>query len=155
MRTHGVPPEPPKGPTGDQSSSEALYGISLELLADLLREWCDLWAAARTEMEALSAETKEELRLLPSDPQVGLMSAVSWFARSFHPDVVEFLVSNLEAGAALVDHLAGEEREGTIRFTGDGSGLEARIHRLESLIGGVGAVLRTLGEVPADQERLD
>lgn len=155
MRADGVPPERQDDQARERASSEALYGISLELLADLLREWRDLWSAARTEMESLPSEMKEKLLLLPSDPHVGLKSAVSWFARSFHPEVVEFLLSNLEAGAALVDHLAQEEREGTIRFTGDGSGLEERLHRLESLIGGVGAVLRTLGEGTADQERPD
>lgn len=154
------PPEPdgstaPKGTASEGPSSEALYGISLDLLAELLRQWCELWAAARIEMEALPAETKEELRLLPSDPQVGLQSAVGWFARSFHPEVVEFLIANLEAGAALVEHLADEERAGAIRFSGDGSGLEDRVRRLESLIGGVGAVLRTLGEVVPDQDSRD
>lgn len=161
MDEHGAAPPEPDGSAARKgtaregsSSSEALYGISLDLLAELLRQWCDLWATARTEMDALPPETKEELWQLPSDPQVGLHSAVGWFARSFHPEVVEFLIANLEAGAALVEHLADEERSGTIRFSGDGDGLEDRVRRLEYLIGGVGAVLRSLSEVP-DQDRRD
>lgn len=154
-----APPEPDgsvpgEGTTRDGSSSEALYGISLDLLAELLRQWCELWSTTRAEMEALPAETREELRRLPSDPQVGLQSAVGWFARSFHPEVVEFFIANLDASAALVEHLADEERAGTIRFSGDGDGLEDRVRRLEYLIGGVGAVLRTLSEAP-DQDRRD
>lgn len=128
----------------------ALYGMSLDLLTDLLRNWAELWSEVRAEIERLPHEEREALHHLPSDPETGLSAAVPDFARSFHPDVVEFLVSHLEAAAAMVDHLSAEEQRGAMRFTGDGSGLEPRIRRLESLIGGVGAVLRTLGEAPEE-----
>lgn len=134
---------------------EGLYGMSLDLLAELLTQWRDLWSTVRTTMDRLPPEALDELRALPSDPQAGLLAAVDQFARSVHPDVVDYLESHLDAAASMVEHLADEEVRGGIRFSGDGAGLESRIRRLESLIGGVGAVLRTLGEVPVDQDPPD
>lgn len=131
--------------------SQELYGISLELLHDLLTQWTELWASVAAAIDELSPDERAALYDLSADPSVGLSDAVPQFARSFHPEVVGFLVSNLEAASATVAQLSEEDRRGSIRYRGASSpDLEDRVRHLESVLGGVGAVLRTLG-LPPDQ----
>ena len=136
------------------ASRDDLYGISLDLLHDLLRQWRDLWATVAKTMEDLPADVQASLQELPADPMQGLHRAAPQFAQAFHPDVVAFLVSNLDAAAATVEQLHEEQRTGTIHFAGYSTELEDRVQRLESLLGGVSAVLGTIAG-PADQRRPD
>ena len=77
------------------------------------------------------------------------------FAASFHPAVVEFFVSHLAAATTTVDELL--RHGGPSRDEDPADELEARIARLESVLSGVGAVLRTLTQslAPSDQPRPD
>lgn len=137
------------GGAGSAGSEGRLYGLSLELLRDLLLQWHGLWCAVAEEAERLPPSVRQSLVELPTDPREGLDAACRAFASSVHPDVVAYLVTNLHAAAGTIDQLIEEQAGDPIGRSEDPSDLAARVHRLETVLSGLGAVMHGLGGPPS------
>lgn len=141
-------PEPtPLGDRGTDAGPLAGLGdleISLAYLRDLLLQWREVWASVIEEMDQLPAAEQQRLQRFPTDPQEGLLAMSGVFATAIHPDVAHSLVSNLDAAARTVEQLCVEQERRCDSDAPTAEQVEQRLERLEAILGGVGAVLRTL-----------
>lgn len=126
--------------------------VSLDYLHELLLQWRQVWVNVIEEMQKLPAAEQERLRTLPVDPQEGLLALGEQFANAFHPDIPRFLVSNLDAAARTIEQLRSEHDRGGDPDVTPEQLVEQRLERLEAILGGVGAVLRTLDIRSHDEE---